>query len=82
MQPAKKRKAAAPQLAPTSSSKTTTRRSKLAKENDITAEEEAEIKSAWALFSIDDADGYEDEKEGVIQTESVQKALVSVLSLL
>ncbi|RMZ76004.1 hypothetical protein DV738_g5195, partial [Chaetothyriales sp. CBS 135597] len=70
----KKRKAAVP--AGRSKPATTTRRSKLAKDNDISAEEEAEIKSAWSLFKLDDAEGYEDEKEGVIETKDLQKALV------
>jgi len=51
------------------------RRSKLAKENDITAEEETEIKEAWSLFRLDDVDGYEDEKEGVIRTRDVEDAM-------
>lgn len=51
------------------------RRSKLAKENDITAEEEAEIKEAWALFRREDIEEYEDEKEGVIFTHDVKNVL-------
>ncbi|KAL2413539.1 hypothetical protein ABEF95_002057 [Exophiala dermatitidis] len=51
------------------------RRSKLAKENDLTAEEEAEIKQAWNLFRLDDVDEYEDEKEGVIRTKDVRNVL-------
>ncbi|KIV87898.1 hypothetical protein PV11_03414 [Exophiala sideris] len=51
------------------------RRSKLAKENEITAEEEAEIKEAWNLFRLDDVEEYEDEKEGVIRTTEVKTAL-------
>lgn len=51
------------------------RQSKLAKQNDITGEEEAEIKEAFHLFCIEDED-YEDEKEGVIPTQSVRKALM------
>jgi hypothetical protein len=57
----------------TSASKS--RRSKLAKENDITAEEEAEIKEAWSLCRLDDVEDYEDEKEGVIRTSDVKKVL-------
>ena len=77
--PPKKRKAAAPP--PTPAAKTAGgRRSKLAKENDITGEEEAEIKSAWQLFAIkgDDVDveEYQDEKEGVLRTGDVKAALV------
>lgn len=51
------------------------RRSKLAKENDLTAEEEAEIKEAWNLFRLDEVEEYEDEKEGVIRTADVQNVL-------
>ncbi|KAJ9634477.1 hypothetical protein H2204_006302 [Knufia peltigerae] len=55
-------------------STSTSRRSKLAKENEITAEEEFEIKEAWNLFRIDDVEEYEDEKEGVIPTSKVKDA--------
>ncbi|KEF53584.1 uncharacterized protein A1O9_10559 [Exophiala aquamarina CBS 119918] len=51
------------------------RRSKLAKENDITAEEETEVKEAWALFRREDVEGYEDEKEGVIMAYDVKNVL-------
>ncbi|KAL2429497.1 hypothetical protein ABEF95_004650 [Exophiala dermatitidis] len=51
------------------------RRSKLARENDLTAEEEAEIKEAWNLFRLDDVDEFEDEKEGVIRTKDVRNVL-------
>ncbi|KAK2754496.1 hypothetical protein FQN54_006897 [Arachnomyces sp. PD_36] len=51
------------------------RQSKLAKQNDISGEEEAEIKEAFALFSVEDED-YADEKEGVIPTQDVRKALM------
>lgn len=57
------------------------RPSKLAKENDITAEEENEIREVFQLF----ADAHEDftgEKEGVIPREDVRKALVYVAPLL
>lgn len=56
------------------------RPSKLAKENNITAEEENEIKEVFQLF----ADAHEDfptEKEGVIPREDVRKAMVYVPSL-
>ncbi|OOQ87985.1 EF-hand superfamily Ca2+-modulated protein [Penicillium brasilianum] len=66
--------------APASSSTTTTAtpkrpRSKLAKENDITADEENEIKEVFQLF----ADANEDfpaEKDGVMPREDVRKAMV------
>ena len=66
-------KGKAPSIKPAPISKA--RRSKLAKENDITAEEEAEIKEAWNLFRIEDVDGYEDEKEGVLRTNNVPHVL-------
>ena len=50
------------------------RQSKLAKEHGITAQEEAEIKEAFALFS-EPMDG---EKEGVIPTDDVKRALMYV----
>ncbi|KAL6248587.1 hypothetical protein RBB50_004842 [Rhinocladiella similis] len=58
----------------TSASAPKSRRSKLAKENDITAEHEFEIKEAWNLFRVDDVEEYEDEKEGVIPTSKVKDA--------
>ncbi|KAJ9604197.1 hypothetical protein H2200_011031 [Cladophialophora chaetospira] len=66
-----KGKAAATKPTPTPKA----RRSKLAKENDITAEEEAEIKEAWNLFRLEDVEGYEDEKEGVLRTSNVRHVL-------
>ncbi|KAJ9298456.1 hypothetical protein DTO271G3_3423 [Paecilomyces variotii] len=53
------------------------RQSKLAKENDITAEEENEIKEAFHLFSTVNEE-FEDEKEGVIRTQDVRRALVAL----
>ena len=53
------------------------RRSKLAQENDITAEDEREIKEAWQLFSQEGVGGYEDEKEGVIRTQDVRKCMTA-----
>jgi len=58
-----------------SSSAPKARRSKLAKENDLTAEEEAEIKEAWSLFRLDEVEDYEEEKEGVIRTSDVRNVL-------
>jgi len=54
-----------------------TRSSKLAKENNISAEEEAEIKEAFQLFSISH-DEFEGEKEGVIPSEDVRRALIAL----
>ncbi|KAK6855741.1 hypothetical protein PG995_007892 [Apiospora arundinis] len=66
-----KRKAAAPAA---SAAAPKERQSKLAKEHNITAREEAEIKEAFALFS-EPMDG---EKEGVIPTSDVRRAMVAL----
>jgi hypothetical protein len=68
--PPKKRSAPA-----TSSAPKKARQSKLAKENDISAEEESEIKEVFHLFSTT-AEEFPNEKEGVIPREDVRKALV------
>jgi Ca2+-binding EF-hand superfamily protein len=72
-QPPKKRGAATSSSAPAAPKRG--RASKLAKENNITAEEENEIKEVFHLFSDKNAD-FPDEKEGVIPREDVRKALV------
>lgn len=71
--------------APASSSTTTTAaprrtRSKLAKENDITAEEENEIKEVFQLFA-DANEDFPTEKDGVMPREDVRKAMVYGASL-
>lgn len=73
-QPPKRRPpaAAAPKAAPKK------RASKLAKENDITADQEAEIQEAFALFALQEIPGYEDEKEGVLQADDVRRCLMYV----
>ncbi|GAM34582.1 EF-hand superfamily Ca2+-modulated protein [Talaromyces pinophilus] len=53
------------------------RQSKLAKENNITAEEENEIKEAFGLFA-DKNEEFKDEKEGVMRTRDVRRALVAL----
>lgn len=53
------------------------RRSKLAQDNNITAEDEREIKEAWELFSQEGIDGYEDKKDGVIRTQDVRKCMTA-----
>ncbi|PGH27684.1 hypothetical protein AJ80_00699 [Polytolypa hystricis UAMH7299] len=53
------------------------RQSKLAKENDISAEEEAEIKEAFRLFAVENED-FSSEKEGVIETPDVRRAMVAL----
>lgn len=50
------------------------RQSKLAKEHDITAQEEAEIKEAFSLF----AEPMDGEKEGVIPIDDVRRAMMYV----
>ncbi|KAI0430817.1 hypothetical protein F5Y09DRAFT_218546 [Xylaria sp. FL1042] len=50
------------------------RQSKLAKEHNISAREEREIKEAFALF----AEPMEGEKEGVIPTKDVRRAMVAL----
>ncbi|EFE42368.1 hypothetical protein TRV_02892 [Trichophyton verrucosum HKI 0517] len=47
------------------------RLSKLAKENNITSEEEAEIREAFHLFAVTDNEEYASEKEGVIATRDL-----------
>ncbi|KAJ5106817.1 hypothetical protein N7456_003492 [Penicillium angulare] len=53
------------------------RPSKLAKENNISAEEENEIKEVFHLFA-DKHEDFPSEKEGVIPREDVRKALVAL----
>ncbi|KAI9718045.1 MAG: hypothetical protein M1812_004303 [Candelaria pacifica] len=69
--PAKRRPTAAPPQ------EKKARQSKLAKENNISTEEEAEIKEAFHLFAVQDKD-YADEKEGVIPIQEVRKALIAL----
>jgi len=52
------------------------RRSKLAKENDINADEELEIQEAFALFV--DPNEKSDSKEGVIKTQDVRRCLIAL----
>ncbi|OAX82972.1 hypothetical protein ACJ72_02672 [Emergomyces africanus] len=54
-----------------------TRQSKLARENNITGEEESEIKEAFHLFSTQ-SEEYSAEKEGVIRTQDVRRALIAL----
>ncbi|KAG5926723.1 hypothetical protein E4U53_003013, partial [Claviceps sorghi] len=60
-QPPKRKAPAAPR----------TRQSKLAKEHNISAQEEGEIQEAWSLF----AEPMEGEKKGVLPIEDVKSAL-------
>lgn len=75
-----KRRGAASGSASAQSQPKKARLSKLAKENDITAEEESEIKEAFRLFAIteitSDIEEYASEKEGVMRTPDVRRALM------
>jgi Ca2+-binding EF-hand superfamily protein len=53
------------------------RRSKLAKEYDLTAEEELEIQETFSLFSQSHPD-YSTSKEGVIPTNDVRRCLIAL----
>ena len=50
------------------------RRSKLAKEHNITADEEAEIQEAFKLFSVEDPDS----KEAILRTTDVRRCLIAL----
>jgi hypothetical protein len=51
------------------------RASKLAKENGLTADQEAEIREAFALFAVHHPD-HEDSKEGVLRKDDVRRCLM------
>ncbi|XP_014559009.1 hypothetical protein COCVIDRAFT_13864 [Bipolaris victoriae FI3] len=53
------------------------RPSKLAKENGLTAEQEAEIREAFGLFAVSHPD-HEDSKEGVLKRGDVRRCLISL----
>ncbi|KAJ4290411.1 hypothetical protein N0V90_010627 [Kalmusia sp. IMI 367209] len=53
------------------------RPSKLAKENGLTADQEAEIREAFGLFAIQHSD-HEDLKEGVLRRDDVRRCLISL----
>ncbi|KAL8418329.1 hypothetical protein RB594_001800 [Gaeumannomyces avenae] len=57
-----------------SSNKSSKRQSKLAKEHNISADEEAEIREAFSLF----AEPMEGEREGVMPIEDVRRALIAL----
>ncbi|KAM7204320.1 hypothetical protein V8F33_001622 [Rhypophila sp. PSN 637] len=73
-QPVKRRGGAAAAADNESSANPKTRQSKLAKEHGITAQEEAEIREAFGLFS-EPMDG---EKEGVIPIGDVRRAMIAL----
>lgn len=51
------------------------RASKLAKENGLSADQEAEIREAFALFAINHPE-HEDSKEGVLRKDDVRRCLM------
>ncbi|KAF1957700.1 EF-hand superfamily Ca2+-modulated protein [Byssothecium circinans] len=53
------------------------RPSKLAKENGITADQEAEIREAFGLFAIQHPD-HADSREGVLRRDDVRRCLISL----
>ncbi|KAH3962935.1 hypothetical protein HBI26_215540 [Parastagonospora nodorum] len=53
------------------------RASKLAKENGLTADQEAEIREAFALFAVHHPD-HGDSKEGVLRKDDVRRCLISL----
>lgn len=64
-----------PPVASTSKQPAKGRRSKLAQENEISAQDEVEIKDAWEMFAVHDIEEFRDEKEGVMRTEDVRRAM-------
>ncbi|KAI5924312.1 EF-hand [Camillea tinctor] len=73
--PPKKRKTAAGGGGENSDQPPKERQSKLAKEHNISAREEREIREAFALFA---EPGGDDEEEGVIPTKDVRRAMVAL----
>jgi hypothetical protein len=51
------------------------RASKLAKENGLSADQETEIREAFALFAVRHPD-HEDSKEGVLRKDDVRRCLM------
>lgn len=67
-----KRKAAAPKPAAKG------RRSKLAKDNDLSLEDEREIQEAWSIYKQDDVEEFEDEKEGVVASGKIKLVMTAL----
>jgi Ca2+-binding EF-hand superfamily protein len=70
-----KRKQAASSASASASKPAAKRRSKLAKDNDITADEEEEIREAFSLFAQHASKG---SKDGEILTQDVRRALIAL----
>ncbi|KIW03647.1 hypothetical protein, variant [Verruconis gallopava] len=70
----------APKRKPNSTTKSAPRArlSRRAKENNITNEQENEVREAFELFALDNVEGFEDEKEGVLRTDDVRRCLVAL----
>jgi hypothetical protein len=56
------------------------RASKLAKDNGLNADQEAEIREAFGLFAVRHPD-HEDSKEGVLRKDDVRRCLMYVVAL-
>jgi len=68
-----------PATTPTAAAKTAQkRRSKLAKDNDISPEEEAEIQDAFELFAANNDDDKKKSKDSVIATQDVRRCLIAL----
>jgi hypothetical protein len=52
------------------------RLTKLAKENNITNEQESEIREAFSLFAVKVEPDFKDEKEGVMKRDDVRRCLM------
>ncbi|KAL8358262.1 hypothetical protein RB598_002840 [Gaeumannomyces tritici] len=74
MPPKRKAAASSGAGAGSSSNNSSKRQSKLAKEHNISADEEAEIREAFSLF----AEPMEGEREGVMPIEDVRRALIAL----
>ncbi|RDA82524.1 hypothetical protein CP532_4494 [Ophiocordyceps camponoti-leonardi (nom. inval.)] len=59
---------------PAASGATKARQSKLAKEHNISAQEESDIKEAWSLF----CEPFDGEKHGVLPVDDVKSALIAL----
>lgn len=58
-------------------SKPAARRSKLAKDNDLSLENEREIQEAWSIYK-QDIEEFEDEKEGVVATGKIKLVMTAL----
>ncbi|RDA89532.1 hypothetical protein CP533_2938 [Ophiocordyceps camponoti-saundersi (nom. inval.)] len=63
-----------PKRKPPASGATKARQSKLAKEHNVSAQEESDIKEAWSLF----CEAFDGEKHGVLPVDDVKSALIAL----